>query len=72
MRPGSSMREQGDIPRDLQPEENGKQTTPIMKVIKGPRIVGMYTERYRVILSRRLSGLDRTGQNVRSVFRVVD
>ena len=45
MRPGSSKTEQGDIPRDLQPEENGRQTTPMMKVMKGPRIVGTYMER---------------------------
>ena len=45
MRPGRSKREQGDIPRDLQPEEKGRQTTPMMKVMKGPRMVGMYMER---------------------------
>ena len=40
-RPGRRRREQGDIPPDLQREEKGRQTRPMMKVVKGPRIVGM-------------------------------
>ena len=45
MRPGRRKREHGDIPLAFQAEENGRQRRAMMKVMKGPRMVGMYIER---------------------------